>query len=558
MTDVPEFIPGRSPLGELPSGAASLVEAGKALLITGGFDALRIAKITAAAGQNRAMVNYYFGSKAAMVAVVVDSLIHEALEELSVKLDGLPEGDTRVGALVDSTVDLMQTPEFLATLDVIPSALRDEDLRARLATLYTWYRDMVSTCLGPEAAGVEEGQVRLLAALFVALFDGLAIQWALDAESVDLDALAPLIKDMVASATERGSEARLLLERVKELNCLYGISRLFERDGERLDDTLQAVVELLPPAWQHADVATARIELNLSRYATPGFRETPWIQTCPVIVLGEPTGRVTVAYMEERPESDEGPFLAEERSLLNAVSQRLGSYVEREQARQQLAVHQDKLRSLAAQLAVSEQQERRRVAELLHDRIGQTLALLSIKLAQTRGSTDDPAVKEMLSETQGLVGDLISETRFLTFELCPPILYELGLHQAVEWLGEEFQNGCGLEVQIEQHGDPGRLSDDLRTTLFQAVRELLTNVAKHAGARTARVTLSGSGDTVIVAVADDGKGMDTSELAAGLTEHHGFGLFNIRERLNYLGGTMQVSSQVGHGTTVTLEVPCDA
>jgi len=207
MPDVPEFIPGRSPLGELPSGAASLVEASKGLLIAGGFDALRIAKITATAGQNRAMVNYYFGSKAAMVAVVVDSLIHEALEELAVKLDRLPEGDTRVGALVDSTVDLMQTPEFLATLDVIPPALRDEDLRVRLAALYTWYRDMVSTCLGPEAGGVQEGRVRLLATLFVALFDGLAIQWALDPESVDLDALAPLIKEMVAFVLGGGQAA---------------------------------------------------------------------------------------------------------------------------------------------------------------------------------------------------------------------------------------------------------------------------------------------------------------------------------------------------------------
>lgn len=204
MSDAPEFIPGRSPLRNLPPGAAALVEASKGLLITGGFDALRIAKITATAGQNRAMVNYYFGSKAAMVAVVVDSLIHEALEELTVQLDGLPEGDTRIGALVDSTVALMQTPEFLATLDVIPPALRDEDLRARLATLYTWYRDMVSTGLGPEAAGVPEGRVGLLATLFVALFDGLAIQWALDPESVDLEALTPLVKNMVVLLLGRG------------------------------------------------------------------------------------------------------------------------------------------------------------------------------------------------------------------------------------------------------------------------------------------------------------------------------------------------------------------
>ena len=262
--------------------------------------------------------------------------------------------------------------------------------------------------------------------------------------------------------------------------------------------------------------------------------------------------------MDERPECDEGPFLIEERSLLNAVSQRLGSYVEREQAREQLVVHQDNLRSLAAQLAVSEQQERRRVAELLHDRVGQTLALLSIKLAQARGATDDLSLNEMLSEAKELVGELIEETRSLTFELCPPILYELGLHQAVEWLGEEFQRGCGLEVRVEQEGDPGLLSENLRTTLYQAIRELLTNVAKHAEARNVSVTLSGRGDRVIIVVADDGKGMGPQESASRHTAHHGFGLFNVQERITYLGGSMQLDSREGSGTSVRLEVPRDA
>jgi len=354
------------------------------------------------------------------------------------------------------------------------------------------------------------------------------------------------------------SEARLLLERVKELDCLYGISRVFEQDGARLDDTLQAVVELLPPAWQHVDVAEARIELNERYYVTSAFCETRWMQTCPVTILGEVAGWVTVAYVDERPECDEGPFLAEERSLLNAVSQRLGSYVEREQARQQLMLHQANLRSLAAQLAASEQRERRRVAELLHDRVGQTLALLSIKLAQARGVTDDPALKGMLSETKELVGGLITEIRSLTFELCPPILYELGLHQAVEWLGEELQRGCGLEVWVAQEGDPGLLSENLRTTLYQAVRELLTNVVKHAEARSVSVTLSGRADQVIVAVEDDGKGMVAPLFASSLVAHHGFGLFNLRERLTFIGGSMRVDSHEGGGTTVTLVAPRDA
>jgi signal transduction histidine kinase len=353
------------------------------------------------------------------------------------------------------------------------------------------------------------------------------------------------------------AEAGLLAERVKELNCLYGISRLFERSGQGLDQILQAVVELLPPAWQHPEVAQALIELHNDRYGTKGFRDTPWEQACPIIVEGETAGWVRVSYTEERPASDEGPFLAEERSLLNAVSQRLGGLIEREQSRQQLIAYQENLRSLAAELAASEQQERRRIAELLHDRIGQALALLCIKLGQARVSTDDQALRELLAETQAMAGEVIAETRSLTFELCPPILYELGLGQAVEWLGECFCEKYGLKVRVREGGDPGRLSDQLRTTLFQAVRELLTNVVKHAHADTAEVSLAGRDGWVIIRVQDDGVGAEPHQLECCLAPRDGFGLFNIKERLTYLGGRMQADTAPGRGTTVTLEVPCD-
>lgn len=197
---------GTASVGELPNGALALVEASKRLLIEGGFDALRIGKITTAAGQNRAMVNYYFGSKAAMIAVVVDSLIHEAVEELGRQAERLPEGDTRIDAHVESTIALMQTPEFLATLDVVPPALRNEDLRRRLAKLYTWYREVNAKCLDPEATEGQRRRIEGLATLFVALFDGLAIQWALDPESIDLKSLAALIKELVGSALRRDTE----------------------------------------------------------------------------------------------------------------------------------------------------------------------------------------------------------------------------------------------------------------------------------------------------------------------------------------------------------------
>ena len=129
-------------LAGLAPGAIALVEAAKQLLIAKGMDALRVGSITRAAGQNKAMVSYYFGGKAPMLALVVDSLIHEAVQELVTQAESLPAGDERVNAHVDSTISLMQTPEFLATLDVVPAAFRNDDFRKRLAKLYGWYREV--------------------------------------------------------------------------------------------------------------------------------------------------------------------------------------------------------------------------------------------------------------------------------------------------------------------------------------------------------------------------------------------------------------------------------
>ncbi len=184
-------------LPEMAPGARALVEASKRLLMDGGMEALRVEKVTAAAGQNRAMVSYHFGGKAAMLAVVVDSLIHEAVEELAAQAELLPEGEARVAAHVDATLALMQTPEFLATLDVIPSALRNSDLRERLATLYAWYRGVNAKCLDPDTDPAESERLSALATLFVAVTDGLAIQWALDPERVDLESIGRLLKEII-------------------------------------------------------------------------------------------------------------------------------------------------------------------------------------------------------------------------------------------------------------------------------------------------------------------------------------------------------------------------
>jgi len=122
---------------------------------------------------------------------------------------------------------------------------------------------------------------------------------------------------------------RDLRERIKELNCLYGISKLVETPGTSLDEILQGTAELLPPAWRYPETACARIVLDDQEFKTENFRETPWRQVCDIKLRGEKIGSVETCYLEERPECDEGPFLKEERSLISAVAERLGRIVQR-------------------------------------------------------------------------------------------------------------------------------------------------------------------------------------------------------------------------------------
>ncbi len=127
-----------------------------------------------------------------------------------------------------------------------------------------------------------------------------------------------------------------LRERIKELNCLYGITRLTETGLDSLEDFLKRVCRILPPAWQYPEVTCARITLQSHVHKTEGFKVTKWRQAAQIIVFGEPAGEVEVFYLKERPALYEGPFLREERALLDAVAEHIGAVVMRLSAEQRL------------------------------------------------------------------------------------------------------------------------------------------------------------------------------------------------------------------------------
>ena len=126
--------------------------------------------------------------------------------------------------------------------------------------------------------------------------------------------------------------AHQLDERVKELNCLYGISQLAEDRGMSVDEFLRKVLDIIPRSWQYSDVACARITLTDKELATANFVKSDWCQSESIVVNGNYFGSIEVCYIAEMPESDEGPFLNEERHLIRAVAERLGHIIERNMA----------------------------------------------------------------------------------------------------------------------------------------------------------------------------------------------------------------------------------
>ncbi len=220
-------------------------------------------------------------------------------------------------------------------------------------------------------------------------------------------------------------------------------------------------------------------------------------------------------------------------------------------------LYQQQLRSLASELSLAEERLRRRIAAELHDHIAQNLAISKIKLESLTDNAEPDLVKS-LNEVNGLISQTIEATRSLTFEISPPVLYELGFEAAVNWLAKQTRQRFGLEVEFADDGKPKPLNTDIRVLLFQAVRELLVNVVKHARAKKAKVFTCRIQKNIQITVEDNGVGFDAEAISAVKDPAKGgFGLFNIRERLDQIGGSVIINARAGKGTRITLTAPVE-
>jgi len=274
--------------------------------------------------------------------------------------------------------------------------------------------------------------------------------------------------------------------------------------------------------------------------------------------IRDPAGMVTGAAtvmrdITDRKRAEEGVRESEKR--LQRWNEQLEQGVA--ERTQELTQSQERLRALATELNLAEQRERTRLANDLHDYLAQLLVLGRITLAQAKRSELPSRAEKLIKETEETLDKALNYCRTLMAELSPPVLQERGLSAGLIWLGEHMKRQ-DLEVTVKaETADSVMLPEDRAVLLFQSVRELLMNVAKHGAVKQAVVTMTHQERLLTIVVRDE-NGFDLAAGAAAATISplsSKFGLFSIRERMKALGGTFAIESERGKGTTATLTLP---
>lgn len=220
---------------------------------------------------------------------------------------------------------------------------------------------------------------------------------------------------------------------------------------------------------------------------------------------------------------------------------------ERKEYEAKLSDYQSRLRALASALTLAEERERHRIATGLHDDACQDLVLAKMKLQGLQQALSKPNAQEITSICNDL-DSVVNGLRELIFDLSSPTLHRFGLEAAVEELADHMLSKHGIRCRLYVDGVAKPLAEDVRTLLFRSVRELFVNIIKHAEAESVSLDIVRSEDTIRIVVADDGVGFNTNELLGDMSQPRGFGLFSIKQRIEHIGGRMEMCSRPGQGS----------
>jgi len=216
---------------------------------------------------------------------------------------------------------------------------------------------------------------------------------------------------------------------------------------------------------------------------------------------------------------------------------------------------QDELRELSARVLEAREEEKTLIARELHDELGQLLTALKMDVAWLRDHLPDaaPETSAKVEQMNAVLDQTVGSVRRISADLRPLMLDDLGLADAASWLVEDFSRRSGIACALELPQDArlDALERGTATTLYRALQESLTNIGRHAQAKRARIALRLEGGAVLLEVDDDGRGIDTEDIA----KPRSLGLKGMRERTRYLGGTLEVERAPSGGTQLRLRLP---
>lgn len=341
-----------------------------------------------------------------------------------------------------------------------------------------------------------------------------------------------------------------LRERSKELNCIYKIFNIVEKENN-LDKIIQDIVSVIPSSWQYPDITCCRIILEGREFITHNFRETPYKQISNINIYGRKKGTVEIYYMKEKPLCDEGPFLKSERDLIKGISQTLGKIIERKRADEEIKKSHEKLQELFELLQVIREEERKNIAREIHDELGQLLTALKIDIKWLGKRINENELVEKINSMTDLIDMTIQNVRRIASELRPVILDDFGLNAAILWHAKEIEKRTGIKFKITTIPEDITMDKDKSVVIYRIIQELLTNIIRHARATKVEIKLKHRDNKLFVFVKDNGIGIEEN------IDRKSFGLLGIKERVQYWGGVIHIKGKPGKGTSVKIILPVD-
>jgi signal transduction histidine kinase len=253
-------------------------------------------------------------------------------------------------------------------------------------------------------------------------------------------------------------------------------------------------------------------------------------------------------------------FTKEDMHLLHSIGDQLGTAIEQARLNERLRKARERLRKLARQNLVAEEEERRRIARELHDDTSQSLSGIALQLEalmemSAKSGNQDAKFVDGLKKVQSLTVQVHKEVSRLISNLHPAVLDTLGLVAAVRQHANSRLQPLNINVTVEVKGTEKRFPPDVEAALFRVVQGSIGNIAEHSKAKNASIVLAYQPEEFSLSISDDGQGFDVSKITDVEESGRGRGLFSMRERIGFLGGTSGIESKIGVGTKLWAKIP---